>query len=774
MASPAHRPLARFAAPGLLLLASLALYGGGLLPGRAFFYRDVLHYYWPMQATRFALGGLPQWNPFHQGGLPFLADIHSGVLYPPNLLFGVFSFPTAYALLLVLHHFVGQLGLFTFLRRQGLEELPALTGTLAFGLTGYMAGLSNFGPLVSGLTWTPWVLVVLQSRLLPMRKLALLSFLIAAQIVSGDPQSALYSALVAGAYVAWFPGRKEALVALAGAGALGLLLAGVQVFPTLALLAESTRGGSTVGYLANWNLHPVRIAEFAFPYPFGEYLGVPQFWAWFMVKGPGSIPFAVSIYLGITVLALGVLGVRRDRLTGFALTLCVGGLLLALGERSPVSFLLEHPPFRFFRYPEKYIVLVAFGCAVLAASGARALVTAPSRRRLVPILGAAVLMLGALVFAWAAPDSARALSASVLQAANTRAEPNGPLESAVRAVGTSLVFTLALLGLAFLALRKPGLRAVAMGVLALVAVDLLWTARETVWLGPASIYREPEVATRLKALTGASPARLFRMDKPLKGSAPPSRNYEGLVQLREWELGTLKSNLAGVFGLEEVTSYSAVELRRWRALMDAFAQRPQKVAELYAGCLLLVPPQAVPTSGPGSETLVSEPALGLAVTKLPDCPARLRTVTRTTAVADLDEALAKLVSGNVDTNQEALVEGGASRTYGPAQVGDVELGARSARARVVAGAGGTFLVFATNAYPGWTATVDGNEVPVRVADAALMGIEVPEGAHQIELSFTDEAFSSGLQATVAGLVLLGLLLFVAKRREAQAEQASPA
>ena len=52
------------------------------------------------------------------------------------------------------------------------RTLPALTGTLAFGLTGYMAGLSNFGPLVSGLTWTPWLLVVLQSRLLPMRKLA--------------------------------------------------------------------------------------------------------------------------------------------------------------------------------------------------------------------------------------------------------------------------------------------------------------------------------------------------------------------------------------------------------------------------------------------------------------------------------------------------------------------------------------------------------------------------------------------------------------------------
>ncbi|WNG50315.1 YfhO family protein [Archangium minus] len=770
MASPAPRPLARFVAPGLLLLASLALLGGGLLPGRAFFYRDVLHYYWPTQAARFALGGLPQWNPFHQGGLPFLADIHAGVLYPPNLLFGVFSFPTAYALLLVLHHFVGQLGLFVFLRRKGLEELPALTGTLAFGLTGYMAGLSNFGPLASGLTWTPWLLVGLQSQLLPMRKLAVLSILIATQIVSGDPQSALYSALVAAVYVAWFPERKNQLVALAGAGALGLLIAGVQVFPTLALLAESTRGGSTVSYLANWNLHPLRMLEFAFPYPFGEYLGVPQFWAWFMVKGPGSIPFAVSVYLGVTVLVLAVLGAKRDRLTGFALSLCALGLLLSLGERSPVSFLLEHPPFRFFRYPEKYVILIVLGCAVLAASGARALVNGPSKKRLIPIAVAAAFMVGALLFAGIAQESAQGLFASLLQAPNPQAAI-GPLENAASSVGTSLFFMATMGVLVALALKKPGSRTVALGVLALVAVDLLWTARKTVWLGPASLYDEPALAARLKELAGSPPTRLFRMDKQLKSSAPPSRSPEGLVNLREWEAGTLKSNLSGVFGLEEVSSYGAVELQRWKALMEVFAQRPQKVAELYAGCLLLTSTMVAGAIGPGEQLLVSEPSLRLAVTKLTECPQRLRTVTRTTAVADMNEALARMASGNVDTKQEALVEGGTTKTYGPAEVGNVELGPRSARARVVAPAGGTFLVFATNTYPGWTATVDGNEVDVRAVNGALMGLEVPEGAHQIEFTFTDPAFHSGLQATLAGVLLLLLLLFVSRRGPDTQEEA---
>ena len=755
------RSLSRFAAPGVLLLASLALYGGALLPGRALYYRDVLHYYWPTQSARALLGGLPQWNPFHAGGLPFLADIHAGVAYPPNLLFGLFAFPTAYALLLVLHHVVGQLGLFVFLRRRGLDVLPALTGAVAFGLSGYVAGLCNAGPLVSGLAWTPWVLVVAQSGLMPLRKLAVLALLIAAQLVSGDPQSALYSALVAGASLAWFPERKERLVALAGAGALGLLLAGVQVLPALSLLSESTRGGESLDYLANWNLHPARLVELAFPYPFGEYLGTPPFWGAFMVKGPGSIPFALSIYLGVTVLGLATLGVKRDRLTGFALTLCGVGLLLALGQRSPVSFLLEAPPFRFFRYPEKYVVLVTLGCALLAAAGAQALSLAPSRRRLLPVGVAAALMGGTLVFLWTAPESALGIARALMTATRTAAPAADVLTNAARTVGTSLVFTLALLGLAALALRPHRGRIVALGLLALVAGDLLWTARETVWLGPSTLFQAPPAVERLRTLVGAPPTRLFRMDEAFKGQAPRSRDPAGLIARREWELETLKSVVAGAFGLEEVTTYGAVELRRYRALKDALAREPARMAALYSGCLLLGPHE--PSRSGAPEGVVTPLSPRLAATRPPDCPPRLRTVRQTTPVADLDEALARLSAKEPVPAQEALVEQGESRTYAAAEVGEAQWGPRSARARVTAGAGGTFLVFATTAYPGWTATVDGAELPVWNVDGALMGVPVPEGTHQVEFTFTDPAYDSGLQASLAGALLILALLLLTRR-----------
>ncbi|MFY0580849.1 YfhO family protein [Cystobacter fuscus] len=730
----------------------------------------MLHYYWPMQATHWRLGVVPQWNPFHQGGLPFLADIHAGVLYPPNLLFAVLSFPTAYALLLVLHHFVGQLGLYTFLRGKGFERPAALTGALAFGLSGYVAGLCNAGPLMLGLAWMPWVLVTLQSGLVPLRKLAVLAVLIALQLISGDPQSALYSAIASAAHVAWFSERRPQLVALSGAGALGLLLAGVQVFPTLWLLAESTRGTDAPTYLANWNLPPPRLLEFAFPYPFGEYLGQPQFWAWGMIRGPSTVPFALSVYLGITVLVLAVLGVRRERFSGFALTLCAVGVLLALGQKSPLSFLLAAPPLSFFRYPEKYVVLVALGCAGLAASGARAVLAGVSRRWLAG-LGAGALLLGALLgFTWARPSTAVTWATGLLGLATGDGSHHGVIAGlAARSLGTSLCFMAGMLALAALASRHPTHRALPAALLLLVAGDLLWTARATVFVGPTSLYQEPEIVGRLREEVGSPPTRLFRQDKPLKANAPPSRSLEGLIHLRHYELATLKSNLAGVFGLEEVTSYGAVELWRYRAFMDVLAARSELVGRLYGACLWTTSSAPGSTSGAELVSILQGPDR-LDVKRLSGCPPRLRTASRTTAVPDQSEALRALSTGSVDGLENVAVEEGTSRSYAPAQVDAVELGPRNARARVVAGVGGTFLVFATTSYPGWSATVDAEETPVLTVDGALMGIEVPEGTHQVDFEFTDPGLSSGIQASLAAALVLALLLVLSRRSTGAAAQ----
>ena len=58
--------------------------------------------------------------------------------------------------------------------------------------------------------------------------------------------------------------------------------------------------------------------------------------------------------------------------------------------------------------------------------------------------------------------------------------------------------------------------------------------------------------------------------------------------------------------------------------------------------------------------------------------------------------------------------------------------------------------------PGWTATLDGTEVPLRPFAGAMMQMRVPRGHHILEIRYLPTGFVLGL--VVAGLVVVGLLV----------------
>ena len=70
---------------------------------------------------------------------------------------------------------------------------------------------------------------------------------------------------------------------------------------------------------------------------------------------------------------------------------------------------------------------------------------------------------------------------------------------------------------------------------------------------------------------------------------------------------------------------------------------------------------------------------------------------------------------------------------------------------------GSALVVSENYYPGWHATVDGKPVNVERADFVLMGIPLPEGARQVELTFSSNTYRTGKRITITALILALLL-----------------
>ena len=75
-----------------------------------------------------------------------------------------------------------------------------------------------------------------------------------------------------------------------------------------------------------------------------------------------------------------------------------------------------------------------------------------------------------------------------------------------------------------------------------------------------------------------------------------------------------------------------------------------------------------------------------------------------------------------------------------------------------------YLVLADTLLPGWSATVDGEPVPILQADYAFRAVRVPPGGHEIAFTYRAPGLIPGVILSLLGLVAIGLLLVRGKRR----------
>jgi hypothetical protein len=753
----------------VLTLASGLVFGGAVFSDEALYARDVMNYFWPTRHSAvesFRAGELPQWDPSYQSGVPALGNIHAAVFYPPNVLYQWLSFPRAYGWLIWLHHLTAGLGAYVLLRRLRLEVQPAIAGALAFLLSGYLVGLANAGPLMAGAAFVPWVMaVVADDRAWPWRA-GLIAVLLAAQSLTGDPQSVVFSGLASLLLILVFPGKRQALAALAVGFVLAGLAAAVQLLPANELLGMSTRAQPTKDFFTSFSFHPIRIFELFFAFPFGKYVEPPFFWPTFAVQGPGALPLALSGYLGAAGGIVAFLGLGRDRRTALGLTLLGLGLLLALGPHLWLSEWLIHlPPFRFFRFPEKYLLLTSIGSAVLVANGFERLGAGETARRRVAFIAASLG--GLFVLALLATLGRGSLAASVAKsfAANRlRSDPQAVVEAGLLSMFTSVFWG----GLTLLLLSR-GQRGTQAGYLwgltLLVGGDLLLAARPLVWTAPKELYLErPAAVDALWGLSAVHPFRYFRDFYDLERHAPGNLTTEGRLERRKWELETLKSNLGGVFGLEENSGYGAVSLARWDKVALSLYDQPARLAAIFNVCIVLSSDQDGRFEKMGGfKRLAYAAPLHLGLFQTPVCLPRIRAIQKIQGVSSLDEAVQGLAAPALDLVNTAIVEQEQSRSFEPAEIEQVVQGRHRASAVVRAHQGGGFVLFSMAYYPGWQVILDGHPVPgLRIANGAIMGIEVPAGEHRLQFRFSDPLLPAGIGLSVVGWSLIGAVLFLSR------------
>lgn len=75
------------------------------------------------------------------------------------------------------------------------------------------------------------------------------------------------------------------------------------------------------------------------------------------------------------------------------------------------------------------------------------------------------------------------------------------------------------------------------------------------------------------------------------------------------------------------------------------------------------------------------------------------------------------------------------------------------------------LVLSDAYYPGWTATIDGNEAEILQVNGLFRGLFVPAGQHEVRFEFAPSAFANGRLVSAAALMIWVILVWMARRRQ---------
>lgn len=406
----------------LLLLPALFLWKL-TLAGRILVGLDPFNFFYPYHdavARAVAAGQLPEWNPMLFGGVPFLADSQAQFFYPLSWLFLPLSAPQALIWGITLHLAWCALGTYVW-ARQGL--LMGRSGAWVAGavmvLGGYLGAQIEHVNQLQAASWLPWMLLGYEwGRGLPQRgdapadaKIKAISserrlwgvllgaVALTMSFLAGHTQTTFISLVMLGLWALYSAVRDDertrsdvltvqrsgltpAIVAAAWRNFLsvnlvplvmivlaGALLASIQLIPTQQLSTLSQRsGGLSFESTVSFSFDP-RILPRAMLPTFGEDVHLlSEYVAWI-----GFLPLTLALIGAFAPLLVGGASSKRPTRAArdFGLLASGTGLFLSFGLFNPVYWLLWRivPGFDLFRAPARWLLLWAFGAAVLAGVG---------------------------------------------------------------------------------------------------------------------------------------------------------------------------------------------------------------------------------------------------------------------------------------------------------------------------------------------------------------------------------------------------------------------
>ncbi|MGQ9887590.1 MAG: YfhO family protein [Aggregatilineales bacterium] len=683
------------------------------------------------QYARLSAGELPLWNPYNNGGLPFIADTQAAVFYPPRLatialanLSGVGWTYHALQLEMTAHVLAYSLLMYALARRITLGQRGSVFGGLVAAVVaaygGYLAGYPplQLAILETGI-WLPLALlgVLEATRAVPLRWpwFALGGAALGLSWLAGHPQTSYFLTCLMVSYCAYRVYRlrqpwTRAAMAVVFFGAVAVGASAVTLLPGLEYLPLTARVDYTFEAKSNG-------------FPFRDVV---------QAIVPGIMSLFSPLYAGVVGLALAAIALwRRLSESAFWAAAALIALGLSFGAGSALYPALYNllPGLRYFRGQERAAYIVANSIAVLAGLGA-AHIAAWDRlndfkdtRRIQQGMTLLLLVLafGAMLtlLAWFGDSEQyeRYLNALFFSA---------------------LIAALALLTLSY-ALANPN-QPVCLGLLLALLVFELFSVNmdsDRVYdpIPPAeqlSTQPPPLVAQAL-----ADPNTPFRVD----GFRGLTDNYGSLYGLADMR-GISPLFLDSLFRIIEPEKINPIawELFAVRYVYSDWEQLPVESEIVGRGTDRYGPVNLHRLTNPRpyahlvyQAEIVDNDAFARALLADPNFNPR------TSVILDTAPGL----------NLPAVAPNKAS-----ARVTDF---APEAVTVAVDTPENAVLTLAHPAYPGWEARLDGQPVPILRAYGGLSAVAVPAGSHTISMAFVPRSFAVGAALSFVTWAALGIL-----------------
>jgi hypothetical protein len=694
-------------------------------------------------------GFLPLWNPLLGMGAPLWANYQTGILYPPNWLYFLTGPEWGQAIIVLLHLVLAAVGMVHLMRRFKVSLDAQITAALAFSLSGYLVSRAGFLSINAAAAWLPWLMYAIE-RLCssleeedgnPNRATLLVTLIFTMQWLAGHAQTAWYSLILAGLWVLWRSlgySRLQPAIGLWSrfclAGLLAAGLAAPQLVPTLEYLANSTRASSLDPSLAmTYSFWPWRLLGLVSPGLYGtpvhgDYWGYGNYWE-------------DAINIGVLPLLMVGIAFRRLRANksqnGSTLTflgfVSVAAFLLALGDNTPLfPFLFRSiPTFDLFQAPTRWTILMVFSLSVIAGLGFDAW-KAPQGRGLywTRLLTAGAGVIG--LVAWLA-------STFVLET-----EP-----TFVRAFALAgMWFFLA--GILALSREKLKPDVWRLAVFTVVIVDLViagWGLNPAV---PTQVYE-----TKMATVPGSESQHRIYFPADLEYSLTYERyfTFDSFASEEPWSdvirQGIPNSNVFS--GVPSVNNFDPIRPVRYELWLEGLENLPQHDQSIH-----------LRTSGVARVANLTDQG-EIIYDSLPD-PQRAYLVPEAIAVSSVEEAAELVFSPSFDPRHQVVIEGEISPSQTAEAVTSSELSLiptdnPNQVILEVATQSGGWLVLADTWYPGWQATIDGEETQIYPANVAFRAVWLLPGEYTITFAYSPASLTIGW-----GLFLITTIAIISTRK----------